>query len=113
MDDLSTFLFTHLKSILERFASGLETLEAATKSVDHNEKRKPLNAGQPWSKEDDSTLTEMYGAGTSVRELAKHFQRTDGAIQSRLLRLVGPSILAQPSPDAHEGDPGDRAAPES
>ena len=35
----------------------------------------------------DDELTEMYCEGFSVREMAEHFGRTKGAIQSRIKKL--------------------------
>jgi hypothetical protein len=45
------------------------------------------NAYQPWSEDDDWTLTKMWCEGVAVKELADHFQRKPGAILSRIKKL--------------------------
>lgn len=52
-----------------------------------NEKSLPSNAGKPWSAEDDSKLSELYLAGTTMKEIQDYFQRTRGSISSRLVKL--------------------------
>lgn len=47
----------------------------------------PNNAGQPWLVEDDRLLLELFDSGSSIGDLALHFQRSLGAIKSRLIRL--------------------------
>lgn len=42
------------------------------------------NAGHPWTEEDDQLLEARYAAGASLGKLAAEFQRTTGAIRSRL-----------------------------
>ena len=50
-----------------------------------------------WSPEDDERLKEMYAAGHSVAELAKHFERNNGAIRSRLRKLeLDRDVIANP-----------------
>ena len=50
-------------------------------------KREHARAYDKWSPEDDERLKEMYAAGHSVAELAKHFERNQGAIRSRIKNL--------------------------
>ncbi|MFZ2886581.1 MAG: PIF1 family DEAD/DEAH box helicase [Minisyncoccia bacterium] len=45
------------------------------------------NAGRPWTKEDDDRLTEMFGAETPMKVIAKEFGRKSGAITARLAKL--------------------------
>ena len=45
------------------------------------------NAFEPWSEDDDWTLTKMWCEGVTVKELADHFQRKPGAIRSRVKKL--------------------------
>ncbi len=47
----------------------------------------PENAGKPWLAEDDEQLVRMYDANIPVNEISKHFKRSRGAINSRLVRL--------------------------
>lgn len=44
-------------------------------------------AYMPWTPEDDESLVTRYQAGSSVAELAKEFNRGEGAVQSRLLKF--------------------------
>ena len=50
-------------------------------------RREHPRAYAKWSSEDDERLKEMYAAGKNVAELAKHFERKRGAIESRLKKL--------------------------
>ena len=50
-------------------------------------KREHARAYDKWSPEDDERLKEMYAAGHSVAELAKHFEQNNGAIRSRIKNL--------------------------
>ncbi len=45
------------------------------------------NAGRPWSIESDAELQNRWKNGEKIKDLATHFQRSDGAIRSRLSRL--------------------------
>ncbi|HEX5153197.1 MAG TPA: UvrD-helicase domain-containing protein [Parafilimonas sp.] len=45
------------------------------------------DAYKPWTKELDHELMTMYAEGLNIRDMAKHFGRTKGAIQSRLKKL--------------------------
>jgi hypothetical protein len=44
-------------------------------------------AGKPWDEREDGELTKRFDAGWNVADLAKHHQRTRGAIRARLVRL--------------------------
>ncbi len=48
---------------------------------EHNE------AYKPWTTELDDELTVMYCEGVNVRDMALHFNRTKGAIRSRIKKL--------------------------
>ncbi|HWP61723.1 MAG TPA: PIF1 family ATP-dependent DNA helicase, partial [Candidatus Paceibacterota bacterium] len=45
------------------------------------------NAYKKWTKEDDELLAEMFKSKTPNKEIAEHFNRKAGAIQSRLMHL--------------------------
>jgi F-box protein, helicase, 18 len=45
------------------------------------------DAYMPWTQELDDELTVMYCEGVNVRDMAKHFGRTKGAIRSRIKKL--------------------------
>lgn len=50
-------------------------------------RKKHSGAYTPWTTELDNELTVMYCEGINVRDLSKHFQRTKGAIRSRIKKL--------------------------
>lgn len=60
-------------------------LNALSRKIDS--RPMPANAGKPWGREDDEKLASMYDAGKSKKELCTYFQRTDGAIAARLVRI--------------------------
>lgn len=45
------------------------------------------NAGKPWTKEDEEILCRMFDTGCTKKEIRNHFQRSEGAIAARLIRL--------------------------
>jgi superfamily I DNA/RNA helicase len=45
------------------------------------------DAYRPWTDEQDEELTVMYCEGVNMRDVAKHFGRTKGAIKSRIKKL--------------------------
>ncbi|RKX24994.1 MAG: hypothetical protein DRP45_06910 [Candidatus Zixiibacteriota bacterium] len=47
----------------------------------------PTNAGKPWSIEEDNELVKTFDSGKSLKELSDIYQRTERAIQSRLIKL--------------------------
>lgn len=47
----------------------------------------PENAGKPWTKEEEEILCRMFDTGCTKKEICNHFQRTEGAIAARLVRL--------------------------
>ena len=54
-----------------------------------NEKRKQFpNAYKPWSTEDDKLLVTLYYENRSIKELMSIFKRNEGAIHSRLQKLI-------------------------
>jgi superfamily I DNA/RNA helicase len=55
-------------------------------SVEDVRKKHP-DAYQPWAIKLDDELTVMYCEGISVKDMAKHFGRTKGAIESRIKKL--------------------------
>ena len=55
-----------------------------------NEKRKQFsNAYKPWSTEDDKLLVTLHHENKSIKELTSVFKRNEGAIHSRIQKLIG------------------------
>ncbi len=48
---------------------------------------KHKDAYKPWTEELDEELTVMYCEGVNIKDLARHFGRSRGAIESRILKL--------------------------
>ena len=61
------------------------------------EDRLPAKAGQPWTAEEDDRLLSGFDGGATLKELSDRHERTDGAIQSRLIRLGRLDSEGQPS----------------
>lgn len=60
------------------------------KAYDVGEVRKTFQqAYMPWTKEDDLLLAKLFDGGRSIEELAKHFKRKNGAIRSRIEKIIG------------------------
>ena len=47
----------------------------------------PENAGKPWTEADEEILCRMFDTGCTKKEMCNHFQRSQGAIAARLVRL--------------------------
>lgn len=62
-----------------------------------DEKREQfLNAYKPWSTEDDELLITLHYENISIKELMAIFKRNEGAIHSRIRKLIGKTnILGQ------------------
>jgi len=75
-------LFTVLDS-----SSGKATKKSPEEKMEENlAAGRPRNAGLPWTDDLRAKLAEMFQGGTALRELARHFERTNGAILSELAR---------------------------
>jgi F-box protein 18 (helicase) len=67
---------------------GLKSNTYTPKSISYTELRRDhKNAYEPWTRELDKELKEMYYSGTSIESLAAYFDRKEGAIQWRLKKL--------------------------
>ena len=65
----------------ERVCSGICTYTIEEKRNEHG------NAYIPWEEEADQLLCRLYDEGKSISVLAEMFERTKGAIRSRLKKL--------------------------
>jgi F-box protein 18 (helicase) len=68
-----------------RFKKKIESLERAYSVEVVREKHN--SAYRPWTPLLDEELTKMYCEGITVKDMAKHFGRTKGAIESRISKL--------------------------
>lgn len=71
----------------------IDALEDAIVALNKEEERKkrrenqPKNTGAKWSKELDTNLISLFEEGKGIKELSEIFERTSGAIRTRLQRL--------------------------
>lgn len=66
----------------------LHTVLRHLDNIPEKKKRpQPENAGKPWTDADEEILCRMFDTGCSPKEICNHFQRSQGAIASRLVRL--------------------------
>lgn len=74
-------------------ADVIRALHVALAAIDRRARRQerdaslPTNAGKPWNAEDDQALGGLFDSGRPVVEIARTFERTQGSIASRLVRL--------------------------
>lgn len=91
-----------MKVLTEEMKEALEREQRQSAAIKISEKKEPVNgkaysvievrdthkdAYKPWTEELDNQLTVMYCEGINVRDMAKHFGRTKGAINSRIKKL--------------------------
>jgi hypothetical protein len=70
--------------------AAIEALEGSSSDRSNRASRKrdlPDRAGEPWEAREDGELMERFDTGWNVADLAKHHQRTRGAVRARLVRL--------------------------
>jgi len=69
-----------------KIKQGKHTVKEKAYSVE-KKREKYKGAYRPWTVELDEELTDMYREGASVGEISAHFERTKGAILSRIKKL--------------------------
>lgn len=70
----------------------VRALHAVITELDNNKaptKKHRENAGKSWTEEEEKQLLEEYRAGLKVKEIAKAHERSNGAITSKLAKLIG------------------------
>jgi hypothetical protein len=68
--------------VLRALLVGIDAMEQATKRKD---RVLPAGAGRPWDADEDQSLVANFESCTSIADLAKNHQRTEGAIRSLFL----------------------------
>ena len=53
-----------------------------------NDNSQPENHGKPWSYTDENLLLKKMADGENIKDISKHFKRTEGGIRSRLRDLA-------------------------
>jgi hypothetical protein len=64
----------------------IKILERSQKKA-KNSREMPKNAGAAWTQEEEQLLITGYDAGASIIDLAEKHERTEAAIQARLVKL--------------------------
>lgn len=62
---------------------GLQLLERK----EERSNRLPLSAGKPWTISDDEELVKEFDSDRTIKELSEEYDRTVGAIRSRLVKV--------------------------
>ena len=86
-------------TVIRKYVSGREKLpfpeagiekSPTSKTISHMEQQKLLHAKAyaPWTEEDDDKLRRYYSEGLSVSEIASKMERNNGAIRSRIKKLI-------------------------
>lgn len=79
--------FQHPQTIRALFFA-IRALEESEKRRKREERRQlPENAGKSWERTEDEELGRDFDAGMTTKQIAVKHGRTDGAIQSRLVKL--------------------------
>lgn len=94
-DFFPSFPNIHILKDEEEVKKETKTISKYTKPSDTKEKAytvkevrfQHMDAYKPWTKELDHELTLMYCDGLTIKDMAKHFGRTKGAISSRIRKL--------------------------
>jgi hypothetical protein len=55
--------------------------------IERRNRRLPERAGKPWDEAEDKRLLQAYDANTTIPELARQHERTQGSIRARLEKL--------------------------
>lgn len=63
-----------------------DALERAARAERKNQQLPP-GTGKPWTAEEDQALVAAFESGSTTKQLAAAHERTNGAIQSRLMKL--------------------------
>lgn len=50
-------------------------------------KNMPVNAGKPWTKEDEDLLIHLYRSNTPKKDICQALQRTETGVAARLVHL--------------------------
>lgn len=77
--------FYHHRKVMAALQAGFAALQMQQKKETQRSKL-PVQAGKPWTDEEDQRLLEAFDNGSKVKELSEEHGRTSGAIQSRLTK---------------------------
>lgn len=72
--------------VVRSLSVAVTALERAAERKER-ESQLPEKAGKPWNDDEDRLLIERFDAAVSPKDLAQQHHRSEGAIQSRLVKL--------------------------
>ena len=82
------YLYPLLSFNISMFLQQEEKSKEKAYTLDEKRKQFP-NAYKPWSTEDDKLLITLHYENRSIKELMSVFKRNEGAINSRIQKLIG------------------------
>lgn len=83
---IERFELLEFRNIIDEMAQCWDLVPKKKYSLDEVRKQYG-NAYLPWTDEADAYLVRLYKEGKSVKELSEIFERAEGAIRSRLMKL--------------------------
>ena len=84
---LANYLLPASSFDVSMFLRQEENTKEKAYNLRENRKQFP-NAHKPWSTDDDKLLVTLHYEGRSIKELMSIFKRNEGAIQSRIKKLI-------------------------
>lgn len=81
--------------VVRALYASIKVLEHQTET-DARRANLPVNAGKPWTVEEEQQVIRAFEEGKSVTEISNQHFRTYGAIQSRLIKLGKINVTDEP-----------------
>lgn len=72
--------------IVRALSAAAKALERQTRT-ERRTSRLPKRAGKPWDDAEDKQVLQGFDAGTTIAQLARRHDRTEGGIRARLEKL--------------------------
>lgn len=72
--------------IVRALLAAVKALERQARTEKRNS-RLPKSAGKPWDDAEEKQLLQGFDSGTTIAQLARQHERTQGSIRARLERL--------------------------
>ena len=101
IEDLNNFKkqFDQIVNLIEKISTKSSSYLGSVSGYLKKVREKFPNAYKPWPDNDDKKLKKMFIDGKKTPELAKYFQRRNGAIRARLKKL---GLIKDSDPDTDE-----------
>tara|TARA_A100001015_G_C14915458_1_gene682154 strand:+ start:112 stop:564 length:453 start_codon:yes stop_codon:yes gene_type:complete len=101
IEDLKNFKkqIDQIVNLIEKISAKSSSYSGSASEYLKKVREKFPNAYKPWPDNDDKKLKKMFMDGKKIPELAKYFQRRNGAIRARLKKL---GLIKDSDPDIDE-----------